>query len=80
MAGHDDWWDGYGFPQSVWSYDPEKEQTMRENLAYLLDDKNVPEIQDHRDRILSDHLAREDNEWDYFCDKLAGVVGCALER
>jgi len=74
VAGHEDWWDGYGFPQTVWSYDPEKKQTMMKNLAYLLDDRNVPEMESHRDRILANYIDREDNEWDYFCDKLALII------
>lgn len=74
IAGHEDWWDGYGFPQTVWSYDPRKGKKMKENLAYLLDDGNVPEMEHNRDRILTDYLAREDNEWDYFCDRLVEVI------
>jgi len=79
VAGHENWWNGYGLPQSVWSYDPTRADEMRARLAYLLDPANLPELQDHRDRIVEDYNSRHDNEWDYFCDNLADVIRTALK-
>lgn len=78
VAGHEDWWTGHGVPQTVWSYDPARKDEMSENMAYLLDDANVPELQDHRDNINARWMGRKDNEWSYFCDKLSGVIKTAL--
>lgn len=78
IAGHEDWWPGYGFEESVWSYDPALRGEMARRMAWLMDNRNVGAMQDHRDRILRHFLTREDMDWDVFLDKLAGIVRRAL--
>lgn len=74
IAGHEDWWDGYGFPESVWSYDPALQGEMRRRLAWLMDNRNVPVMQDHRDRILRHFMTRQDMDWDVALDRLGEVI------
>lgn len=78
IAGHEDWWDGYGFAESVWSYDPALRGEMTRRLAWLMDNRNVGAMQDHRDRILNHFMTRDDMDWDVFLDRLGEVVRRAL--
>ncbi len=78
IAGHEEWWDGYGFVESVWSYDPVLREEMTRRMAWLMDNRNVGAMQDHRDRILRHFMTRDDMRWDVFLDRLAEVVRRAL--
>ena len=78
VAGHEAWWSGYDFPETVWSYDSALRHLMVQRLTWLLDDANIPLIQDHRDRILRYFMSRRDMEWDHYLDKLAEIIRRAL--
>lgn len=77
-CGNEDWWDGYGFPQTVWTYDPTRREQMKNNLNYLLDPRNLFEIEALRDKVLSFHQERSDNEWSHFIYKLKIVIDNVL--
>jgi hypothetical protein len=78
VAGHEAWWSGYDFPETVWSYDPALRHVMVQRLTWLLEEANVPLIQDHRDRILRYFMSRPDIEWDDYLDKLAEIIRRAI--
>jgi hypothetical protein len=74
VVGQSDWWDGYGFEETVFSYDPNQHQRNIEKLRYLLNPANCEEITAKRDAVLKYHNARQDNEWDTYVDRLIQVI------
>lgn len=74
IAGHEAWWDGYGFAESVWSYDPSQADEMRRRLLWLMDEGNLPAMLRHRERIHSHFMEREDMAWDGFIDRLLAII------
>jgi len=78
VAGHKDWWTGYGLDATVWSYDPARREEMRARLAWLLDPANLDELEAHRERICRHLCERPDMDWEPSVDHLAEIVRRAL--
>jgi hypothetical protein len=77
IVGHDEWWPDFGGSLSQFSYDPEKRGEMRGLLRRLADPDSLPELERERDRILALNLARTDNTWDHYLDKVYAAVESA---
>ncbi|MEO3473813.1 hypothetical protein AAFN86_18240 [Roseomonas sp. CAU 1739] len=78
IAGHEEWWGGYGFVESVWSYDPALRDEMTRRMAWLMNPRNVGQMQQHRDRILQHFLTRDDMRWETFLERLGTIIRHAL--
>lgn len=79
VVGHSDWWDGYGFEETVISYDPAQRDANIAKLQYLLNPKNAEEITAKRDAVLAYHNARQDNEWGTYSERLIEIIERATQ-
>lgn len=74
IIGHEEWWSGYNFPQTIWTYDPDRHDEMRAKIWWLLDPARRKEIKEMRNKIVNYNVNRKDNEWPYLINHLYTLI------
>lgn len=74
VLGHEEWWNAYGYDKTLWTYDSDRYEEMKENLRWLMDPQNMEEIRQMRNHIININVNRKDNEWPHLLEKLYTMV------
>jgi hypothetical protein len=73
LYGHEDWWDGQGFQDLRWTYDPETQYANEIRLTKLLT-LQPEEMRDLRFDQHHRHMERQDNSWSHLTGILLNEV------
>jgi hypothetical protein len=74
LFGHEEWWNGYGYEDLRWTYNPKLKDRNVARLKRILSDDYKEKYYKMRRDIWNKHVGRKDNTWTYFtklvCDEV----------